>query len=107
MNILVLNAGSSSLRFQLIRTDEQRMAGDSDERLAKGYIARIGGEAVLDLQAGTAPVSRRVLPIRDHRQALEAMMEWLIDPESGVPIGGLGDIAAGGHRGGHAGPACR
>ena len=103
MNILVLNAGSSSLRFQLIRTDEQRMAEDSDERLAKGYIARIGGEAVLDFQAGSAPVTRRAMPIRDHRQALEAMMAWLIDPDSGVPIGGLGDIDAVGHRVVHGG----
>ena len=103
MNILVLNAGSSSLRFQLIRTDEQRMADDSDERLAKGYISRIGGEAVLDFQAGSAPVSRRAMPVRDHRQALEAMMAWLIDPDSGVPIGGLGDIDAAGHRVVHGG----
>ena len=103
MNILVLNAGSSSLRFQLIRTDEQRLMDDSDERIAKGYIARIGGEAVLDFQSGTAPVSRRVMPIRDHRQALDAMMSWLIDPESGVPIDGLGDIEAVGHRVVHGG----
>ena len=103
MNILVLNAGSSSLRFQLIRTDEGRMADDTDERLAKGYISRIGGEAVLDFQTGSAPVSRRAMPIRDHRQALEAMMAWLIDPDSGVPIGGLGDIDAVGHRVVHGG----
>ncbi len=103
MNILVLNAGSSSLRFQLIRTDEQRMGDDSDERLAKGYIARIGGEAVLDFQAGSAPITRRAMPIRDHRQGLEAMMAWLIDPDSGVPINGLGDIEAVGHRVVHGG----
>ena len=103
MNILVLNAGSSSMRFQLIRTDEEHMANDSDERLARGTVSRIGGEAVLDFQAGTSPASRRALPIRDHRQAIEAVMSWLIDPESGVPIGGLGDIDAVGHRVVHGG----
>ena len=79
------------------------MAADSDERLARGSIARIGGEAVLDFQAGSAPASRRALPIRDHRQAIEAMMAWLVDPDSGVPIGGLGDIEAVGHRVVHGG----
>ena len=103
MNILVLNAGSSSMRFQLIRTDEEHMANDSDERLAKGTVSRIGGEAVLDFQAGSAPASRRALPIRDHRQAIDAVMSWLIDPESGVPIGGPGDIDAVGHRVVHGG----
>lgn len=103
MNILVLNAGSSSMRFQLIRTDEEHMANDCDERLAKGTVSRIGGEAVLDFQAGSAPASRRALPIRDHRQAIDAVMSWLIDPESGVPIGGLGDIDAVGHRVVHGG----
>ena len=103
MNVLVLNAGSSSLKFQLIRTDAERMASDSDERLARGIIERIGGEAVLDFQAGTNPASRRAMPIRDHRAAFETVVHWLIDAESGVAISGLDEIDAVGHRVVHGG----
>ena len=103
MNVLVLNAGSSSLKFQLIRTDAERMAADADERLARGSIERIGGEAVLDFQAGTEPASRRAMPIRDHRQAFEAVVQWLIDEHSGVAIHGLDEITAVGHRVVHGG----
>jgi acetate kinase len=103
MNVLVLNAGSSSLKFQLIRTDAARMATDADERLARGVIDRIGGEAVVDFQAGAAPRSRRALPIRDHRQATETVLQWLISDESGIPIHGLDDIQAVGHRVVHGG----
>jgi acetate kinase len=103
MNILVLNAGSSSLKFQLIRTDAERMASDSDERLARGIIDRIGGEAVLDFQAGTGPRSRRALPIRDHRQATETVLRWLIDSSGGGPLAGLNEIDAVGHRVVHGG----
>ena len=103
MNILVLNAGSSSLKFQLIRTDAERMATDSDERLARGIIERIGGEAVLDFQAGANPGTRRAMPIRDHRAAFETVVQWLIDEDSGVAISGLAEIDAVGHRVVHGG----
>ena len=43
MNVLVLNVGSSTLKFQLVRTDAERMAANSDERLARGTVERIGG----------------------------------------------------------------
>ena len=103
MNILVLNAGSSSLKFQLIRTDAERMASDTDERLARGTIERIGGEAVLNFQAGGSPATRWAAPIRDHRQAFETVVHWLIDADSGVPISGLDEITAVGHRVVHGG----
>ena len=103
MNILVLNAGSSSLKFQVIRTDAERMAADSDERLARGTIERIGGEAVLDFQAGPNPATRRAMPIRDHRAAFETVVQWLIDEDSGVAISGLNEIDAVGHRVVHGG----
>jgi acetate kinase len=103
MNVLVLNAGSSSLKFQLIRTDPDRMKAGADERLAKGTIDRIGGEAVLDFAAGKASGTRHALPIRDHRQAFEAMVQWLIAEDSGVPVGGLDEIEAVGHRVVHGG----
>ena len=103
MNVLVLNAGSSSLKFQLIRTDAPRMSADADERLARGVIDRIGGEAVIDFQAGNGPRSRRAMPIRDHRQATETVLQWLISDDSGIPVRGLDEIEAVGHRVVHGG----
>ena len=61
MHILVLNVGSSSIRFQLIDTDEAAIANASDRRLARGQIERIGGEAILTLSAtGRTPAWRVV-----------------------------------------------
>ena len=54
MNILVLNVGSSSLKFQLIGTDAERIETNRDTRLAGGEVERIGGEAVMSLSAGDA-----------------------------------------------------
>ena len=49
MNVLVLNAGSSTLKFQLVRTDEERMLKAADERLARGQYERIGGETIYSI----------------------------------------------------------
>ena len=50
MNVLVLNSGSSSLKFQLIATDLDRISRSTDERLCRGQIERIGGEAIIAVQ---------------------------------------------------------
>jgi acetate kinase len=50
MNILVLSAGSPSLKFQVISTDPDRIAKDADERLTRGEMERIGGEAIVTTQ---------------------------------------------------------
>lgn len=100
MNILVLNAGSSSLKFQLIRTDEERIATDTDERIARGSIDRIGTQAVIRFQAGSV-VKNTALPIRDHRAAVDAVLRWINAEESGLP--GIRAIDAVGHRVVHGG----
>lgn len=48
MNVLVLNAGSSSLKYQVIATDVERMQQDGDERLCGGTVEGTGGEAAFD-----------------------------------------------------------
>ncbi|HVG89950.1 MAG TPA: acetate kinase, partial [Alphaproteobacteria bacterium] len=47
MNVLVLNCGSSSLKFQVIATDPERIRQNQDERLCRGQIERIGAEAIV------------------------------------------------------------
>ena len=103
MNILVLNVGSSTLKFQLIDTGKDAIANDSDRRLARGQIERIGGEAILTLEAADARPTRTTAPLRDHAAAIERVMTWITSEESGVPIGSVAEIEAVGHRVVHGG----
>lgn len=103
MNILVLNVGSSTLKFQLIDTGKDAIANDSDRRLARGQIERIGGEAILTLEAANARPIRTTAPLRDHAAAIERVMTWITSEESGVPIESVAGIEAVGHRVVHGG----
>ena len=98
MNILVLNCGSSSLKFQVIETDLKMIAKEIDKPLARGMIERIGGQALITLQGG-ATKEKQVAPIRDHREAVDYVLRWLISPESKLKtIASAGDVHAVGHR---------
>jgi acetate kinase len=103
MIVLVLNAGSSSLKFQLVRTDALGIAKHTDEKLARGTIERIGGEAVFTLRGRRDAVSRGSAPMRDLRAAVEYIVSWLASDESGRVIGAVGEIEAVGHRVVHGG----
>jgi acetate kinase len=103
VNVLVLNAGSASLRFQLIRTDQERIATDGDERFARGHIERIGGEALLRMEVVGKPARRTTAALRDHRAAVEHVLHWLAEEPSIEGVHGLGDIDAVGHRVVHGG----
>jgi acetate kinase len=107
VNVLVLNAGSSTLKFQLVRTDAERMAADQDERLARGSVERIGGEAVYALRVGSGPDSRGTAPLRDHRAAVDFILRSLVDDGSGAPLHQIGDIEGVGHRVTHGGERFR
>ena len=103
MNVLVINAGSSTLKFQLVRTDTDRIAAHTDEKLARGQLERIGGEAVFTLRGKGGIVVRGSHPIRDLRAAVEYIVTWLASAESGPVIGAVGEIEAIGHRVVHGG----
>jgi acetate kinase len=107
MNILVLNAGSATLKWQLIRTDADLMAANADERLARGQFERLGGEAVYTVRAGDQPARRGTAPLRDHRAALDFLLRWVVSPESGVGIDSVAAIDAVGHRVTHGGEQFR
>jgi acetate kinase len=47
MNVLVVNSGSSSLKFQVISTDLERIKQLKDDRLCRGEVEGIGGEAII------------------------------------------------------------
>ena len=104
MNVLVLNCGSSSVKFQLIATDLQRIEQDADKRLAHGLIERLGGAGIITFTAeGKAP-KRFAEPVRDTRAAVEMILRWAISQESEIDeVNSVADIHAVGHRVVHGG----
>ena len=91
MNVLVINCGSSSLKYQLI-------SSDTEEVLAKGLCERIGidGSAITHTPAGGEKVMEEV-PMPDHTEAVRLVIEKLTDDKVGV-IKSLDEIDAVGHR---------
>ncbi len=103
MKILVLNVGSSSIKFQLIDTDEAAITAARDRRLARGQIERIGGEAIVTLEDIDGTPVKQAVSIRDHAAAVEYIIAWLTSSESNVPVSKVGEIEAVGHRVVHGG----
>jgi acetate kinase len=104
MNVLILNAGSSSLKFQVIATDLERIQKATDERLCRGQVERIGGEAIITVQNKNGPRRKLTAPIRDVAAALDYVLRWLASDGSEVAeIRSLGDLHAVGHRVVHGG----
>jgi acetate kinase len=96
MKILVLNCGSSSLKFQFIDMK-------NDTLIAKGVIEKIGtGSAILSFKSQTRNEIRETAEIRDYKVALELMINMLTDKTRGV-IKDVSEIEAVGHRVVHGG----
>ena len=94
MKILVVNAGSSSLKYQLIEMDNESV-------LAKGVCERIGQENAVLVHKGSKEV-RIEKPMPTHKEAMQLVLAALVDKEYGV-IGSMEEIAAVGHRVLHSG----
>jgi acetate kinase len=99
MNVLVLNAGSSSLKFQVIATDMDRIAKDGDERLSRGQVERIGGEAIVTIQNRNGPRQKSTAQLHDIAAALRHVLGCLTSDQPGMSaLKSLEDIHAIGHR---------
>ena len=104
MNVLVLNAGSSSLKFQLIATDRDAIAANRDVRLCRGQIDRFGGEVVVAVLMRDGSRRKFSASTRDMQASLEHLMQWIASDASGVEeIRTVGDVHAVGHRVVHGG----
>ncbi|MFY9826354.1 MAG: acetate kinase [Thermoanaerobaculia bacterium] len=107
MKILVLNCGSSSLKFQLIETDAALARDGKDHALAKGLVEDTGGTAILHYEVlhyeaeGQKPV-RDAIGAFDHKTAVEKALAVLTGGETGV-IPHKDEISAVGHRVVHGG----
>jgi acetate kinase len=104
MNVLVLNSGSSTLKFQLIAIDPGRIAQNEDTRLCRGQIERIGGEAIMTVQARQGQRQTFTASIPDISRALEYLLRWIASEASGITqVRAVADIHAVGHRVVHGG----
>ncbi len=91
MRILVLNSGSSSLKYQLIDMGDKSV-------MAKGNVEKIGlaDSMITHTVTGKSPYEAQV-PIKGHRQAISLVIEALVSPRHGA-VGSLKQIDAVGHR---------
>ena len=96
MNILVINCGSSSLKFQLIESNTEAVLG-------KGLCERIGidGSRIVYTPAGKDKITIES-PMPTHTEAIKLVLDCLTDAENGV-IASLAEINAVGHRVVHGG----
>ncbi|HEY7406424.1 MAG TPA: acetate kinase [Candidatus Angelobacter sp.] len=102
MNVLVLNSGSSSLKFQLISTDLDRMKRSADEHLCRGQIEWAGSEAIVTVQSPKSPRQKRTASLPDAAASLEYILRWM--GELGITESRtVADIHAVGHRVVHGG----
>lgn len=95
MNVLVINCGSSSLKYQLINSD-------SEEVLAKGLCERIGIDGRLVYQKIGLDKEITEAPMPTHKQAIQMVLDALVNPKTGA-VASLGEIDAVGHRVVHGG----
>ena len=96
MNILVINAGSSSLKYQFIAIESKTV-------LAKGLCERIGIEgSKISQKADGKPNYELVQPMKDHADAIQMVIDALTSKEYGV-INSMDEIDAVGHRVVHGG----
>ena len=104
MNILVLNCGSSTVKFQLIATDLDEIARNADRRLARGVIERIGGEAIITSNVEGRAQQCSTADLRDMRAAVDYIIRWASSEASGIDsVHSVADIHAVGHRVVHGG----
>jgi acetate kinase len=104
MNVLVLNSGSSTLKFQLIATDLDRIKQNADERLCRGQVERIGGEAIITIQARNGRSQKFAAALHDVSAVLDYLVRWIISERSGIAeVQSSADIHAAGHRVVHGG----
>lgn len=103
MNVLVLNAGSATLKFQVLVTDDHAIATDTDRALVRGQIERIGGESVVSVRRADGSTRTRTAPLRDLRAAVEWVVAFVTSEDSGTGLVSHADLHAVGHRVVHGG----
>jgi len=96
MKVLVLNSGSSSIKFQLFNMEEEKV-------LAKGLVERIGiDDSGIEYENNNGQEVEKAIDIKNHKEGIEHVVEMLLDSEIGV-LNSIDEINAVGHRVVHGG----
>jgi acetate kinase len=104
MNVLVLNSGSSSLKFQIVATDLKQIKAYKDDRILRGEVEGIGGEALVKVRYREEPGKTLTAPLRDVGEALDYLLRYIASERSGIAeIKSTADVHAVGHRVVHGG----
>ncbi|MEA1926786.1 MAG: acetate kinase [Candidatus Auribacterota bacterium] len=102
MKILVLNCGSSSVKFQVIEITSGDNSGEN-KVYARGLIERVGEEdAIVNYAPEGKDKIKNVEPVQDHKEAIEKVMALLLDDKVGI-LASMDEIEAVGHRMVHGG----
>ncbi len=96
MKVLVVNAGSSSLKYQLFNTD-------TAEVLSKGICERIGIDGIIEHKLADGTKIKNEIAMPNHAVAMKTVVEYLTNPDFGC-IKDMSEIEAVGHRVVHGGP---
>ncbi|HXH10595.1 MAG TPA: acetate kinase [Alphaproteobacteria bacterium] len=99
MKFLILNCGSSSLKFQVIELASSHSPERRERRLARGLVERIGGEATFSFVGTSGDSVRQTIAIPSHAEAVQQVLQWLNDKpgaEAGKTM--LQELDAVGHR---------
>ncbi|MGN1382172.1 MAG: acetate/propionate family kinase [Eubacterium sp.] len=97
MKVLVINCGSSSLKYQVLDMDGENL-------LAKGLVERIGmdGSVITHTKIGSDDKWKNEVPMPTHKEAIEQVLNAIVDPEHGV-LHDMSELGAVGHRVVHGG----
>jgi acetate kinase len=85
MRLLVLNCGSSTVKFQMLEIAAGEISGAGIRSLARGLVDRLGGDATLEFEVVGEAEDKNALPVRNHEEAVRAIIERL---------GSIADLAA-------------
>jgi acetate kinase len=99
MKILVLNCGSSSVKYQLFELDDR-----AETVLASGIVEEVGlgSPSLTHKRPGKDKVERADIPVKNHKDAIQMVLHVLVDAEVGV-LGSVQEVEAVGHRVVHGG----
>jgi acetate kinase len=104
MNVLVLNSGSSSLKFQLIATDPKRIRRNADVRLLRGEAEQFGGNAKIKFKKADGEEQVLTAPLQGIGAALDFVIRRVASENSGLSeVRKPEDVHAVGHRVVHGG----
>ena len=90
MKILVINSGSSSLKFQVIDSETEQV-------MARGLCERIGIDGSFTYKTNSGISKKEPVPMSNHKDAVEKLLAALVDPAEGV-LGSYEEIDVVGHR---------